>query len=116
MRHVTWDLLSALGVKVVFGRDFLPNEDKFGVERTAIVSYAFWQREMGGSADAIGRRITLDESPVTVIGVMPREFTVARTEDVFLPFGTYNDPDSRMYAGRGNHFGLVAIGANLSQR
>ena len=110
VRHVTWDLLSTLGVKVMLGRDFLPEEDKFGVERTAVVSYAFWQREMGGSADAIGRRIMLDESPVTVIGVMPQDFTVARAEDVFLPFGTYNDPTSRMYAGRGNHFGLAAIG------
>lgn len=110
VRHVTWDLLSTLGVKVVLGRDFLPQEDTFGVERTALVSYAFWQRELGGAADAIGRRIMLDESPVTVIGVMPRDFTVARTEDIFLPFGTYNDPNSRMYSGRGNHFGLAAIG------
>ena len=110
VRHVTWDLLSTLGVKVMLGRDFLPEEDTFGAERTAVVSYAFWQREMGGSADAIGRRIMLDESPVTVIGVMPQDFTVARAEDVFLPFGTYNDPASRMYAGRGNHFGLAAIG------
>jgi hypothetical protein len=110
VRHVTWDLLSTLGVKVILGRDFTPDDDKFGVDRTAIVSYAFWQRELGGSPDAIGKTIYLDESPVAVIGVLPRDFTVARVEDVFLPFGTYNDPKNGMYAGRGNHFGLVAIG------
>ncbi len=55
VRHVTSDLLSTLGVKVILGRDFTPDDDKFGVDRTAIVSYAFWQRELGGSAAAIGR-------------------------------------------------------------
>ena len=51
VRQVTWNLLSALGVKVAVGRDFTADDDKWGVERTAIVSYAFWQRELGGSAD-----------------------------------------------------------------
>ena len=109
VRHVTADLLSTLGVKVILGRDFTPGDDTFGVNRTAIVSYAFWQRELGGTASAIGRSINLDESPVTVIGVLPSDFTVARVEDVFLPFGTYNDPKNGMYAGRGNHFGLAAV-------
>jgi putative ABC transport system permease protein len=110
VRHVTSDLFQTLGVTMMLGRDFTPADDKFGVDRTAIISYAFWQRELGGAADVIGRRITLDESPVTIIGVLPRYFTIARVEDVFLPFGTYNDPNNNMYAGRGNHFGLAAIG------
>ncbi len=50
VRHVTSDLLSTLGVKVILGRDFTPADDQFGVDRTAIVSYAFWQRELGGTA------------------------------------------------------------------
>jgi putative ABC transport system permease protein len=110
VRHVTADLFATLGVTMALGRDFTPADDKFGVDRTAIISYAFWQRELGGAAGVIGRRITLDDSPVTIIGVLPRHFTIARIEDVFLPFGTYNDPNNNMYAGRGNHFGLAAIG------
>ena len=104
MRQVTWNLLSALGVKVAVGRDFTAGDDKWGVERTAIVSHAFWQRELGGSVDALGRRIMLDESPVTVIGVLPQGFTVAREEDIFLPLGTYADPNNFGVMGRGNHF------------
>jgi putative ABC transport system permease protein len=110
VRQVTADLLPTLGVTVALGRGFTADDDRFGVERTAIISYAFWQGDLGGAADVIGRRISLDESPVTIIGVLPRNFTIARTEDVFLPFGTYNDPNSNMYAGRGNHFGLAAVG------
>ena len=110
VRQVTWNLLSALGIKVAVGRDFTADDDKWGVERTAIVSHAFWQRELGGSTEAIGRRIMLDESPVTVIGVLPRGFTVAREEDIFLPLRTYADPNNLGIMLRGNHSNLAAIG------
>lgn len=111
VRHVTWPLLSTLGVQPVLGRDFTANDDRAGVERTAIVSHAFWQRELGSTPGAIGRRIMLDESPVTVIGVLPQSFTIARQEDIFLPVGIFLEPPFlNMYNGRGNHFGFAAIG------
>lgn len=111
VRHVTWNLLSALGVAPVIGRDFTAADDRPGAEQTAIVSHAFWQRDLGGSAEAIGKRIMLDEAPVTVIGVLPRDFTIARQEDIFLTVGTYiRPPFEGLYRGRGNHFGFAAIG------
>jgi predicted permease len=109
VRHTTWDLLATLGVRPALGRDFTADDDKPGAARTAIVSHAFWQREMGGTPDAIGRQIMLDESPVTVIGVLPQGFTIAREEDAFLPIGPASELAAQMYAGRGNHFGIVAI-------
>ena len=111
VRHVTWELLSALGVAPALGRDFTPSDDQPGVARTAIVSHGFWQRQLGGTAEALGRQIMLDETPVTVIGVLPRDFTIAREEDLFLPVGTFLEgPVLQMYNGRGNHFGFAAIG------
>ena len=110
VRQVTWDLLSTLGVHPVIGRGFTADDDRFGAERTAIVSYGFWQRELGGSPDAIGRQIQIDEAPVTVIGVLPQGFSVARDEDMYLPWGSYLDPKTQMFFLRGNHFGLAAIG------
>ena len=75
------------------------------------MSYAFWQRELGGTPGALGRQIMLDETPVTVIGVLPRDFTIARQEDIFLPVGTFLEgPVLQMYNGRGNHFGFSALG------
>ena len=109
VRHMTWDLLSTLGVRPLLGRDFTPSDDQRGAERAAIVSYAFWQRELGGAAESIGRQIMLDEMPVTVIGVLPRAFTIAREEDIFLTIGAHIDIAAQMYAGRGNHFGIGAI-------
>jgi len=111
VRHVPWDLLSTLGVAPALGRDFTPADDQPGVTRTAIVSHGFWQRQLGGAPDALGRQIMLDETPVTVIGVLPRDFTIAREEDLFLPVGTFLEgPVLGMYNGRGNHFGFAAIG------
>jgi putative ABC transport system permease protein len=109
VRHTTWDLLATLGVRPALGRDFTPADDQPGAERTAIVSYAFWRRELGGAAGAIGRQIMLDESPVTVIGVLPQGFTIAREEDAFLTIGSHIELAKMMYAGRGNHFGIAAI-------
>jgi putative ABC transport system permease protein len=111
VRHVTWELLSTLGVAPVLGRDFTSADDQPGVARTAIVSHSFWQRQLGGTSEALGRLVMLDETPVTVIGVLPRDFTIAREEDIFLPVGTFLEgPVLQMYNGRGNHFGFAAIG------
>ena len=50
VRHVTWQLFSVFGVRPMIGRDFTPDDDRPGVPRTALVSYGFWQRELGGYA------------------------------------------------------------------
>ena len=111
VRHVTWELFSTLGVSPILGRDFTADDDRPGVPRTALISHTFWQRELGGTPAALGRQIMLDEAPVTVIGVLPPDFTIARQEDVFLPVGTFLEgPVLQMYNGRGNHFGFAAIG------
>jgi putative ABC transport system permease protein len=111
VRHVTWELFSIFGVRPIMGRDFTADDDRPGVTRTALVSYAFWQRELGGTPDALGRQIMLDERPVTVIGVLPQDFTIARQEDIYLPVGTFLEgPVLQMYNGRGNHFGFSALG------
>ena len=108
-RQVSWNLLDVLGVRPVMGRNFTLADDQPGVERVGIVSYGFWLRELGGDRSAIGRKIMLDEAPVTVVGVLPADFTVARQEDVFLPLGNFLTANSPMQL-RGNHNGLAAVG------
>lgn len=109
-RQMTWNMLATLGVTPELGRDFTAGDDKPGADRTALISYRFWQRDLGGDAAVVGRTITLDDNPVTIIGVLPQEFTIAREEDVFLPFQTFiAGPARGMFLNRGNHFGLAAI-------
>jgi predicted permease len=88
-------LLRMLGVKPLLGRLFLPEEDKPGKTQTVVLTYGLWKQAFGGDADLIGRSITLDGEPRTVVGVLPSDFqlnhevmpTVGGIDkaDVFLP-------------------------------
>src|SRR5262252_5990670 len=67
-------LFQTLGVKPRIGRVFTSEEDRFGAPRLVVISYALWQRRLGGAADAVGKSIRLDGEDHQVIGVMPRDF------------------------------------------
>ena len=70
------NLLGVLGVKPVLGRGILPEDTKIGAPRTVLLGYGVWQRRFGGSRDALGKSITIDGLPHTVVGIMPRDFSV----------------------------------------
>src|SRR5438309_6301470 len=55
--------------------------------RVAVVTDAFWRRELGGDAAALGRSVTLDGRTYTVIGVLPPEFHFAllRQAEILVP-------------------------------
>jgi predicted permease len=91
---ISADLLPMLGVSPVLGRG-LQREDDNRTAHTDVVllSYAFWQRKFGSDPAAIGRKINLDSSTCTIIGVLPRDFRyfgepvagTAANIDVWLP-------------------------------
>jgi putative ABC transport system permease protein len=85
-RRATGNLWTVLGAKPLLGRVFNEEEDKQG-RKVAVLSHGLWQRRFGGSADAIGKTIVLNDTPYEVIGVMPREFYFmpARNIDVWMP-------------------------------
>jgi predicted permease len=85
-RKVTGNFWSVLGVHALVGRLFTEDEDVRGA-RVAILSYGLWQRRFGGSADVVGRKILLNDTPYEVIGVMPREFYFLpdRDIDIWMP-------------------------------
>src|SRR5881397_819802 len=82
-RKVTANLWTVLGVQPFLGRVFTEDEDARGV-RAAVISHGLWQRRFGGSPDVLGRKITLNDSPYEVIGVMPREFYFMPGRDIDL--------------------------------
>jgi putative ABC transport system permease protein len=63
-----------LRVQPMLGRSFLAEEDRPGGTRAVILSHSFWRLGMGSDRSALGRAITLDDVPYTVIGVMPEGF------------------------------------------
>ena len=83
-----------LGVPAILGRTFTEADDRRGGGPdgpVAVISYSFWQRQFGGATDAIGKPITIERVPYTVIGVTPPDFfgtEVGRTFDIAIPLGT----------------------------
>jgi predicted permease len=83
-----------LGVPAVLGRTYTPADDQRsgGPDGpVAVISYSFWQRRFAGDAGVVGRSITLDRIPFTIIGVTPPSFlgpNPGRSFDVAVPLGT----------------------------
>ncbi len=82
---VTYGVLDALGVKPLLGRWFTPTDDTPGSAETVLLTYGYWQRRFGGDQSVIGRTLTINSSPHTVIGVMPREFRFQNAPELILP-------------------------------
>jgi putative ABC transport system permease protein len=83
-----------LGTSAILGRTFAPDDDRRGGGPdgpVAVISYSFWQRRFGGSADVIGKPLMVERVSYTIIGVTPPEFfgaEVGRTFDVAIPIGS----------------------------
>jgi macrolide transport system ATP-binding/permease protein len=69
-----------LGVSPILGRDFYSGEDLPSAPRTAMLSYAAWQKRYGGKPEVIGQTVILDEHPTVIVGVLPRDFHFAPAE------------------------------------
>jgi predicted permease len=87
---VSGDLYEQMGVRTVRGRPILPSDDQApGTGAVATISEGLWERAFGKATDAVGKVITVNMTPVTVIGVNPRAFTGARSvqnsPDIFMP-------------------------------
>src|SRR5262245_27986953 len=90
-RGRTFDVL---GVPAMLGRTFSESDDTRGGGPdgpVAVISYPFWQRQFGGDPSAVGRTLSIERIPFTVIGVTPPDFfgpDVGRLFDVAVPIGT----------------------------
>ena len=83
--QVSANLFRVLGVGAARGRTFLDEEDRPGNNRVVVLSHEFWQRRFGGAHDVVGRPVTLNGVPHTVVGVMPADFRFLARTDVWTP-------------------------------
>jgi putative ABC transport system permease protein len=71
---VSPNLFSVLGVSAALGRTFARDEDQAGRERVVLLSDALWRGRFGADRAIVGRQIRLNDSPHTIVGVMPPDF------------------------------------------
>ncbi len=72
-----------LGVRAAVGRVFDAHDDREGGPEVVVLAHDFWQRRFGGSPSIVGNAIVLDGRPYTVIGILPRSFSIAPPSSVF---------------------------------
>jgi putative ABC transport system permease protein len=83
--YVDAGLFVTLGIQPMLGRWISADEDVKGGPRNAVVSYSFWRDFLGSDAHVLGRAIRLSDNSYTVIGVMPKDFTLPKElADVFV--------------------------------
>jgi putative ABC transport system permease protein len=122
---VSSNLLPTLGAEPILGRNFRLDEDQPGRDHEVILSYDTWRESFGADPRLIGRTLTLNDEPYTVIGVMPASFNFPPTVPItsslpsrktgFLaPLGLAVNPDQRDW----NMLGVIARlkrGASIAQ-
>jgi putative ABC transport system permease protein len=84
--RITPSLFGVLRARPAAGRMFVDADAASPQPDTVVLSDGFWRRRFGGSADAIGQTISLDDRPYTVVGVMPRGFVFPdRETEAWIP-------------------------------
>src|SRR5688500_7918745 len=99
---VTANFFSLLGAEPAMGRGFRPEEET-QVTPVAVVSHGFWERSLGSDPAAVGKTLTLNRTPYTIVGVAPKNFTgvfLGGGPSVWLPMSRDLTPQPTWYETR----------------
>ena len=91
---VSANYFDVLGLRPAAGRFFLPEEDtKLSGNNVAVISYSFWANKLGADKDEVGKTLTLNAMPYTIIGVAPKgfkgTFTFGSAEQIWIPISMH---------------------------
>ena len=82
---VTSDFFTTLRIRPILGRGFLPEDERRGAPRVAVLSYGLWQRRFGSAPDIVGQSIALNGRNYTVTGITPPHFWVSDGSEIWVP-------------------------------
>jgi putative ABC transport system permease protein len=92
---VTWTLFGFLGTPPALGRDFGPDDDRPGAEPVVMLSDDVWRRRYNSDPGIIGRSVSVNGRPHTVIGVMPPRFMFPETQRLWVPLASFVEKSPR---------------------
>lgn len=109
------NLLDVLGVSTALGRWFSAEEDVPGQPLLAVISHALWVEEFGGDPAVLGRPLTVNGEPGTIIGIMPPKFSFPGNQRLWINMRpTPSDPRVRRI-DRAELFGKLRPGITREQ-
>jgi len=100
---VSPEFFSLLRVRPLLGRTFTADENAAGSSKVILLSYKFWRDHFGSDANIVGRDITINSQPYSVVGVMPDAFRFPGWAPVWVPLAWSNEDR----AVRSNHNYMV---------
>ncbi|HYX52499.1 MAG TPA: ABC transporter permease [Candidatus Limnocylindrales bacterium] len=89
LEYVSGEFFSTLGVTAAAGRTIKREDDSPAAPAVAMLSYGYWQTAFGGAPDVVGRTVSLNRAPFTIVGVAEKAFrgiTPQDATDVWVPF------------------------------
>ncbi|MBF5045667.1 ABC transporter permease [Aggregicoccus sp. 17bor-14] len=96
----TANLFDLLGVHPQLGRGFTEDEAQEGAPHVAVLSDAFWHRQLGGDPQVLGKSLTLNGESYTVVGVLPADFSFGENSqdaDLWVPHPLKTDKPGSHY-------------------
>ncbi|HTJ24219.1 MAG TPA: ABC transporter permease [Gemmatimonadaceae bacterium] len=114
---VTTNLMSVLGVAPMIGRGFVASDGIVGNNWSVIISYGLWQRQFAAAQDIVGRTISIEGLPCTIVGVMPPTFRYPSDDvEYWQPYAVEPKNLGLMWAVGGKKIiGRLAPNATLEQ-
>ena len=111
---ITWDLFPVLGVAPFLGRQFNADDDRPGAEPVVILNYEVWQRRYLGDTSIVGRSVSVNGRPHTVVAVMPPKFSFPEQQKIWVPLGPIVNNEPRTARGLFT-FGRLKPGVDLAR-
>ena len=81
---MTGGFFDVLGVQPILGRTLAVDDDKEGAENVIVLSRGLWRRRYGASKEVLGRRVTLNDQPFTIVGVMPPDLDYPAGVEIWM--------------------------------
>jgi len=115
--QISLGFFSTLGVELALGREFSPQEDQHGGAPAVVISHRLWRERFAGSAEVLGRTVSVDGLNYSIVGVAPPGFRLEEEADIYTPLG---QSDPLILNNRASHAGIFTIarlkpGVSVSQ-
>jgi predicted permease len=116
-KEISSGFFSTLGSEVTLGREFSPEEDRYGGTPVVVISNRLWRNRFDGSPEALGKSLTLGGVDYAIVGVTAFGFHLEDDADVYTPLG---QSDPLILNDRAAHDGIyplarLAPGVTLAQ-
>lgn len=114
---ISAEFFPTLGLRPLIGRNIRPEEDRAGGNPVAILGDGLWKRKFASSSEILGKSISLNGKPHTIVGVAQTRISGISPSDIYVPIGQWTDPtflDRRISMGM-NSIARLKPGVSFAQ-